>query len=82
MCLLAFVQSVTVFGISHLLLNCATFCWKVEVGIGDVKIKVFLINHIPLWLIVIDLCFFYPVLVLHCPQTDIFSYIELPPYII
>lgn len=47
-CWLAPVKFVACLGTSYLLPYCATFCWKFDVGIGDMKIKVFLINRVPL----------------------------------
>lgn len=40
--LLAYVQPVACLGTLYLHPYCATFCWKLNVGIGDLKIKVVL----------------------------------------
>lgn len=50
--LLAYVQPVACLGTLYLHPYCATFCWKLNVGFGDLKINVFFImNYIPLWFV-------------------------------
>lgn len=64
-CLLPSVQSVACLGTTYLLPYCATFCCKFDVGIGEMKIKYYIIIMFHCGLLSL-ICIFTLFQVLYC----------------